>query len=336
MNRTRTNSICFFLALVVSVLADRGAAVAKEAVFRIGIIGCDTSHVPAMTKSLATHHMADGRAMRVVAAFPGGSDDMPISRDRVKGFTDGLAKQGVQIVSSVEALLPLVDAVLLESVDGRKHLEQVRPVFAAGKPVFIDKPVAASLADVLKIYQLAKETKTPCFSSSSLRFAPELADRTAEKQGATQSCDAYGPCHPQVGHPDLFWYGIHSVEMLFTVMGTGCESVSRTQTANAEFVVGVWKGGRIGTVRANYQGPARYGVTIFDAKEPKALSATPGEPELTAQIAEFFQTGKPPVSAEETIEIFTFMEAADESKRQGGKPVQMSDVRKQAEETLAK
>jgi predicted dehydrogenase len=335
----KTNSLVRSLRQVVAVLAlislvSQGLSAAEKQ-FCVGIIGCDTSHVPAMAKSISEQVAADGRPMRVVAAYPGGSDDMPVSRDRVKGFTEGLAKQGVRIVNSVEELLPLVDAVLLESVDGRKHLEQARPAFAAGKPVFIDKPVAASLADTLEIYRLAEETKTPCFSSSSLRFAPETAELTAASKGATQSCDAYGPCHHQVGHPDLFWYGIHTVEMLFTVMGSGCETVARTQTPDVEFVVGVWKDGRIGTVRASYKGPARYGVTIFDEKGPEAIAATPGERALTAQIAEFFRTGKSPVSAEETIEIVTFMEAADESKRQGGKPVRLSEVRKMAEKTAA-
>ena len=44
------------------------------------------------------------------------------------------------------------------------------------------------------------------------------------------------------------------------------------------------------------------------------------------EICRFFKTGKPPVSMVETLEIYTFMEAADESKRQGGKPVNMEDV----------
>ena len=47
---------------------------------------------------------------------------------------------------------------------------------------------------------------------------------------------------------------------------------------------------------------------------------------LVVEIAKFFKTGKPPVAAEETLEIYTFMEAADESKRQGGKSVKLADV----------
>ena len=104
--------------------------------------------------------------------FQGGSDDIASSRDRVAGFTADLEKLGVEIVDSIDALLPKVDAVLLESVDGRKHLEQVLPVFKAGKPVFIDKPLSGTLSDALAIDLLAKKYNARWFSSSSLRFSP--------------------------------------------------------------------------------------------------------------------------------------------------------------------
>src|SRR5262249_20261688 len=161
--------------------------------------------------------------------YPGGSPDLPASRDRVAGYTKQLRdKFGVEIVDSIDALLPKVDVVLLESVDGRPHLEQVRPVFKSRKPVVIDQPGAGSLADPLEIYRLATESGTPCFSSSSLRFSPGIqAARADPKIGKVLGCVAYGPCELEPHHPDLFWYGIHGVETLFTVMGPGCESVVR-------------------------------------------------------------------------------------------------------------
>ena len=157
--------------------------------------------------------------------------------------------------------------VLLESVDGRPHLEQARPVFQARKPVFIDKPVAGTLADAIAIFDLAKETGTPCFSSSSLRFSPGIAGmRKNPKVGDVLGCDAYGPCSLEEHHPDLFWYGVHGVETLFTIMGTGCESVSRLQTEGTDLAAGVWKDGRVGTFRGIRKGPYDYGATVFGDK----------------------------------------------------------------------
>ncbi len=157
-----------------------------------------------------------------------------------------------------------VDVVLLESVDGRPHLEQARPVFRARKRVFIDKPVAGSLADAIAIFELARETRTPCFSSSSLRFGPGIVARVRDpKLGEVVGCETFGPCELEEHHPDLFWYGVHGVESLYTIMGTGCESVARTHTERTDEAVGVWKGGRIGTFRGNRKIRYKFGGTVF-------------------------------------------------------------------------
>jgi predicted dehydrogenase len=300
-----------------------------EKPLRAGIIGLDTSHVVAFTKVL-NNPKAQGElaGVKVVAAYPGGSPDIAASRDRVAGYTKQLREEfGVEIVDSIEALLPKVDVVLLESVDGRPHLEQVKPVFKAKKPVFIDKPVAGSLADAIRIFDLAREHNVPCFSSSSLRFSPGiLAMRNNAKVGDVLGCDAYGPCALEEHHPDLFWYGIHGVETLFTIMGTGCETVSRVQTKDTELVTGVWKGGCVGTFRGIRSGKSDYGATVFGTKGIAPSGGYGGYEPLVVEICKFFRTGKPPVSAEETIEIFAFMEAADESKRQGGSPVTLASV----------
>ncbi|HVR76619.1 MAG TPA: Gfo/Idh/MocA family oxidoreductase [Planctomycetota bacterium] len=298
---------------------------------RAGIVGCDTSHVKAFTE-IFNDPRAEGdiALVKVVAAFPGGSD-IPASRDRVAGFTRDLREKGVKIVESIPLLLEEVDVVLLESVDGRTHLEQARLILEARKPVFIDKPFAGSLADAIAIADLAAKLGVPCFSSSSLRFSPGiLGMRADEKVGQVMGCDAWGPCSLEPTHPDLFWYGVHGVEILFTVMGTGCERVTRVQTEGAELVAGVWKDGRIGTFRGIRRGASGYGATVFGTKGIAPSGGYTGYKPLVEEIARFFRTGKAPVSLEETVEIFAFMEAADESKRQGGAPVALDAVIRKA------
>lgn len=317
------------MALVAGMLG-AGAAAAQEAgVLRAGIIGCDTSHVIAFT-NLINDPKATGELAKVevVAAYPGGSPDIPASKDRVEGYTKTLRERGIEIVDSIPALLEKVDAVLIESVDGRPHLDQARPVIGARKPLFIDKPIAGSLADAVAIFELARQAGVPCFSSSSLRFYPGVqAVQSDPKIGPVLGCDAYGPCSLEEHHPDLFWYGIHGVETLFAIMGTGCQSVSRLQAQDFELAAGVWSDGRIGTFRGLRAGRASYGATVFGSKaiapaDMKGGSYLP----LVEQICLFFRTGQAPVSAEATIEIIAFMEAADESKRQGGRPVTIESV----------
>ncbi|MDE0737194.1 MAG: gfo/Idh/MocA family oxidoreductase, partial [Pirellulaceae bacterium] len=51
---------------------------------------------------------------------------------------------------------------------------------------------------------------------------------------------------------------------------------------------------------------------------------------LLVEIVSFFRSGKPPVSATETIEIYAFMEAADVSKRSQGASVAIEALIKEA------
>ncbi len=300
---------------------------AAGADLRIGIIGLDTSHVIAFTKSLngpaGADHVPGGR---VVAAYKGGSPDLKASASRIERFTAELRDEyQVKLVESIPALCAMVDAILLESVDGRVHLEQARQVFQSGKPVFIDKPLAASLADAREIARLAKESGTPWFSSSSLRFAPVLQQALHDPApGPVLGAETHGPAHLEPTNPGLFWYGIHSVEILYTLMGTGCVSVTMTSNQDFDLAAGVWNDGRIGTVRGLRKGKEDYGAVLFRGKGIQYLpvqevSYVP----LVRAIMDFFKSGKPPVTPDETLEIMAFMDAAERSRQQGGIPVKL-------------
>jgi len=261
-----------------------------------------------------------------VAGYPGGTD-IPASRDRVAMFTEQLRGMGVEIVDTVPKLLEKVDVVLLESVDGRIHLQEATEVIKAGKPLWIDKPVAGSLADAIVIYELAKKHKVPCFSSSSARFSSGIHAVLEDPEvGPVLGAATWGSCSYSPGTPDMFFYGIHGIEPLFVIMGRGCETVSRVQARDADMVTGVWKEGRVGTYRGIRRGKASSGAMIFGTKAVVQPEGGGSYEDLCREIGRFFKTGKPPVQADETIEIFTFMEAADESKRQGGAPVSLAAV----------
>ncbi|MDX1966407.1 MAG: Gfo/Idh/MocA family oxidoreductase [Planctomycetaceae bacterium] len=309
---------------------DAPAAAAEPvppAIIRVGVIGLDTSHAPAFAKLLNDPKAEpDVAGCKVVAAYPKGSPDIKSSTERVPGYTKEFQDLGIEIVDSIPALLEKVDCVLLETNDGRPHLEQVLPVLTAGKRCFIDKPIAGSLADAVAIFEASKQHGVPVFSSSSLRYMAMAQEIRSGKIGNVLGCDAYSPCSLEATHPDFFWYGIHGVEILFTVMGTGCETVARTQTPGFDFAVGTWKEGRIGTFRGIRQGAGGYGGVAFGDKGKVDLGAFGGYRPLAVEIVKFFKTGEVPVSPEETLEIYAFMEAADESKRQGGAPVKIADV----------
>ncbi|MES2793879.1 MAG: Gfo/Idh/MocA family oxidoreductase [Planctomycetota bacterium] len=305
-------------------------------VIRVGIIGLDTSHATAFTKMLNGEKPDPEFAnCRVVAAYPQGSPDIPSSTERVPSYTKEVQALGVEIVDSIDALLTKVDAVLLETNDGRPHLEQVLPVLKAGKPVFIDKPIAGSLSDAIAIFEAGKQHKVPLFSSSSLRFSKNAQALRNGKLGKITGCDAFSPCSLEKTHPDLFWYGIHGVETLFTVMGPGCKQVSRASTPSFDVALGEWKDGRLGTFRGIRAGGGGYGGTAFAEKGVEAIGGYDGYKPLLVEIVKFYRTGVAPISEEETLEIYAFMEAADESKRQGGIPVTLESVVEKAKKEAA-
>ncbi len=300
------------------------ALTAGAAELKLGIIGTDTSHVLAFTELLnnpaAKDHVAGAK---VVAVFKGGSPDIPSSINRIETNAAVLQdKYGVKICDTIEQLCDQVDGVLIESVDGRPHLAQAQKVIAARKPMFIDKPLAGSLPDALEIIRLAQEAGVPMFTSSSLRYAKSTQAVRGGSIGKVQSAETSSPATLEPHHPDLYWYGVHGCEALFTVMGTGCESVVRRTTADGKIeVIGTWKGGRTGTFREGKYG----GVARGEKGEAKVGTYDRYAP-LVVEIVKFFQTGKSPVPVEETIELFAFMTAADESKRLGGKPVTLAEV----------
>ncbi len=298
---------------------------------RVGIIGLDTSHAVAFTKTLnAENAAAEYGGYKVVAAYPQGSKDIKSSVDRVPGYVKSVKELGVEIVDSISALLKKVDVVFLESNDGRVHLEQALPVLKARKRMFIDKPIAASYKDAKAIFEAAKKYNSPIFSSSSLRYMDGMTETRNGKIGKILGAQTFSPAHLESTHPDFFWYGIHGVEMLFTLMGTGCKSISRVSTPETDLVVGVWDDNRIGTFRGTRKGKSDYGATVFGDKANVVLGKFQGYNPLLIEVVKFFDTGVVPVQPEETLEICAFMEAADLSKARGGAAVSIDEVTKKA------
>ncbi len=312
--------------LITTALVLPLAAEGENDVFRIGMIGLDTSHVIAFTSDI--HNPDNNYGCRVVVGYPGGSPDIEASASRVEEYTNRLRDEfDVQMTDSIEELCKKVDGVMLMSVDGRPHLEQIKPVIAAGKPVYIDKPMAGNLADVIEIFRLAKQNNVPCWSSSSLRYCPSISGmRNNDQVGEVLGCDAFSPCYLEEHHPDLYWYGVHGVETLYTIMGPGCDTVRRLHTKDTEFVVGLWKDGRIGTFRGLRSGKKDYGALVYGTKGIVPSGRFTGYGPLVEEIIKFFKTGKVPVPPEETIEIFAFMSAADESKARAGAAVSIESV----------
>lgn len=331
--------LTLFLLLVFASVAP-----AADPPIKVGVIGLDNYQAVAFTELFHNPKAADNLSgLKVVAAFPAGSPDIDESVRELPKWTEAIKKLGVEIVKSPDDVLKQVDAVLVMSVDGRAHLGQLKAVFKAGKPVYVGRPLAASLTDAVEIFRLAKESKTPIFSCSQHRFSPGfIGMRNHPEVGDVLGADVYGGCPREPHHPDLYWHAVHGIETLYTILGPGCVSVTRTSTDTADVVVGTWKDGRVGTFRGIRKGAPKYSATVFGTKgvspagiyghgvPVKGLVPTNdkymGYEATAVEIVKFFKTKQPPVSAEETTELFAFLEAAEESKRRDGAAVKLDTV----------
>lgn len=287
----------------------------------IGIIGMDTSHSPTLVKLF---NNADN-GYQVTTAYTTVSRDIPTSLDRVDRFTKEIQQMGVEIVPTIEILLAQVDYILLCTVDGRLHLEQVEKVFKAGKKVFIDKPLAASLPDVIDIFNLSRKYKVPFFSSSPLRFMDQPQKIRNGSIGEVQGVDVFTPIIYEATHPEFYWYGIHGIELMFTVMKSGCIRVKRQITEKYDLATVDWGDGKVGTYRGLKNQMQDYGGHAFGDKTTEDLGKFVNMEMTYEAILHYFNTGEVPVSERETIEIFTVMDALQVSGKTG-KWVYIKDI----------
>lgn len=334
MNQSENNRRDFLVKTVTAGLAfglgndARSMFLSEPKTIRVGVIGLSVHSADFTEIMNAGQNDPMFAGCKVVALHhPKGNEDVEFSPEQLSQFTNTVQKNGVELVSSTAELLEKSDAIMLLTNDGRPHREQILPVLKAGKPVFVDKPIAESLSNVIALFDSAKKYQTPVFSSSPLRYVRDIQDLAQGKMaGEILGADTYGPAPLQKSHADLFWDGIHAIELLYAVMGPGCQSVTRAYSEGTDVVTGIWKGGKIGVFRGLRKVKIGFGGTAYGSEKITEIGKFEGYKNLVAEIVIFFRTGQPPVTAAETIEIYTFMEAAHESKRRGGIPVALSDI----------
>ena len=300
---------------------------------KVGIIGLDTSHALAFTKIMNVDKDPGVAGFRMVAAYQWGSKDIVSSTNRYPKYIAEVQKMGVEVVPTIDELIAKVDVVCLETNDGREHLWQAEKVFQAGKPVFIDKPIAHNLRDALKIYELGKKYDAKYFSASALRFSKVANAARAGEYGKIRGAALISPSplEEQGTHNYYSWHGTHGFDPLVAIMGTGVDKVSCFRNDTDDVVNATWKDGRMGELRLMRKSWVYSGYVLPEKPKDKKCPVVvydgyPGYEPLLREIVKFFRTGEVPFPPEETLEVFALMEAAEMSAKRGGEPVTVAEA----------
>lgn len=285
---------------------------------QIGIIGLDTSHAPAFTRMLNNpsdpHYLPGGK---IVKAWPGGSPDFELSYTRVAQFTEEVRQQGVTICNTIAETAQGCDAILLESADGRVHLEQFKELIPFRIPVFIDKPLTCSYAEAETLVRLAAEHDIPVMSSSSLRFLQGLPETVARYKNRITGVELRGPLFFQETQPGYFWYGIHTLEMLFALLGPDFQSLEIHADKKADHLTAVWSGGTTACIELVQDNIPFSGTLICENQRiPLPSSDAVTEPfyrSLMKEVLLFFNKRKTSVPLSETLKLVALIEQANKS-----------------------
>ncbi len=291
---------------------------------KIGIVDLDSSHAPNFTRRINHVNIEEDQWVHgasVVAAYPGYSLAVADAEAKNEKYVQELKDCGVEMVEAPEALLGRIDAVMIESDDGRRHFDAAQMFLKQGVPTFIDKPMTCSLEEAAALAELADKRGAPLYSGSSLRYAPEVVEITERGLvGGVVGADVITPSRSKIeGVAGMFHYGIHGVEMLYAFMGPGCEFVRCSATPFGEVMTAEWQDGRLGVVRGYLRGAGGFGFTVIGDNShcQRMVSEEYIYRELLKRVISMLETGRSPVDMHETLEIIAFTEAALESARDG-------------------
>jgi len=288
---------------------------------KLGVLDFDTSHVVEFSRRLNHKGIAEDQwveGAQVVIGCPGESQIAP---EQIPVYRKQIEAMGIPIVERPEDMIGKVDGMLIESQQGSVHLRRARPFLEAGIPCYIDKPFTCGVVDARQLIELAEKQEVPIFSSSSLRYAPELVRFLGDaKHGKILGAFSYGPAPLDDRNPGLYHYGIHPVEILYSVMGPGCERITCMHEKDVDLVTGQWKDGRVASVRGIRSGRSDYGCVAFTEQGVRQvpIGTTYIYRELLKKIVEMFKTKKAPLDIHVTLEIVAFIEAAFKSANNHG------------------
>lgn len=286
---------------------------------RLGAIGVDSSHLPEFTRRI---NALEGQ-VRVVTFWDAGRHEMPAAD--VAKWRKTTLDMGVREAESMEELLGAVDGVMVLAVSGHRHEELAMPALKRGLPTYIDKPLTCDLAGAKRLLAASRASGARCYSASSLRFASEIASLDREKLGRLVAVDAFGPGELNPAMAGLFFYGVHTIEMVDAIWGREWGGVARVRastSADRDVLEMEYRDGRYAHLRMERKGCYDFGATVHGEKGVASFRVDFSDVynRLVRGMAGFFGGGPAPASLRDIVENVAVMEAGNASMSANGSP----------------
>jgi predicted dehydrogenase len=293
---------------------------------RIGAIGVDSSHLPEFSRRMADLFATGATRCRVTGFYDDGNHHLP--KADVKNWKEKTLSLGAIQASSIDSLLDQVDGVMVLAVSGNSHYELALPSLARGIPTYIDKPLTCNLEQARSLASLARKTGAGCYSASSLRFATEIPRLDREKLGQLHAIDAYGPGALNADMEGLFFYGVHTIEMVDAIWGPGVAKVRCETSSDRDLLDLHYKDGRHAHLRLERKGAYEFGATLHGSKGVESFKVDFAEvyTNLIRGMTRFFETGIAPVDINDILENIAVMAAGNLSMIEGGRWVDIPEL----------
>jgi len=303
---------------------------------RLGIIGMSPGNAHPYSWSCIINGVFDGAEIAAVgypavaAYLTANRDTLGIPGARVthvwtqeKTISASIAKtaQIAHVADKLEDMIGAVDAVLLTRDDPEHHVAMARPFIEAGIPLFIDKPLASSTADLAYFAEQVKAGKF-IMSCSSQRYANEIriVKQDIASLGQLELITA-------VGKKDWIKYGVHLMEGIFSLIDdVPAKSVQHIGKEGQDIVHIEMSNGLHITMHLFMEITGTFQISVFGRNGWRLIDIRNSYSMFRDNIIEFVrsvQEGKPRLDFSKTTNIIRTLVAAAESLQQGGQKIML-------------
>jgi predicted dehydrogenase len=281
---------------------------------RVALIGLDTSHTIEFANRMqgpdcpADQKVAGLRAVNCLRF------ETPFQNEEgLNNRQKQLEIWGIKVTTNFDEAVADCDALMIEINDPAFHWEYFTKCAALGKRMFLDKPLADTIQNGRKIYDLIQSRNLSVFSSSSLRFIPSFLE-ACRQMPAPIFVHAYGPLGKAPAGSGVVWYGVHSFELLERAMGRGARSVTVKKDDAGVTCIVSYPDNRRGIVELS-EGAWVWGgeLRMKDQSVPFVVNMDYAYRDLLREVETFFRTGVAPVVMADTLEVMALLDAARRS-----------------------